>query len=820
MDSNKWQQIRSVFDEAIELDAGERENFLASAGLDDEILAEVRKMFAADDESLIWHSPFSQFSGNGSKAPEKIGNYKIIREVGRGGMGAVYEAMRDDGEFSQRAAIKIIKRGMDSDDILRRFRNERQILAELEHPNIARLFDGGVSDEGSPFYVMEFIEGSPIDAYCRENNLSVPEKLELFRQVCFAVSYAHSQLIVHRDLKPSNILITKNGAVKLLDFGIAKVLNSDPQEALGTATQLGMMTPAYASPEQVRGEKVTTVSDVYSLGVVLFELLTGGRPYQTEGKSYPELLDLICNTQPRRPSDTASAASLSAPEANFKNANLKGDLDNIVLKALQKDPVRRYASVEQFSEDIRRHLAGQPVTARPDTASYRFRKFISRNKVSAIAAALVFLSLCAGIALALWQAARAEQQRALAENRFAEVRELANSVIFKYHDAIAALPGSTSVRELLVKDATKYLDNLAKESGKDPALQRELALAYIKLGDVQGKAYAANIGDTADAVESYRKAVALLESAVSFDPQNNGLKSDLVKGYEALFQIYMRTSDPEKLLPLEKALRAQDEIMSAEPDNASYKLQKAGLLVLSGDTTGTVEGKLPVYQNALALSDELLRAAPGDKEVIRNNMRVNQRLGSTHTWLGDAADKNGDRQKASEHYALGLPYYERCFEMTKKLIAAEPENVSYQRNYAMGSINLAESYAKNRKRAESMLMIAECQKTLSQMEAEDKNNKEVRSDIAFSHESIANIWRSLGEINQEIAEKEKALAIQSGIWQEDTGNTEILSAVVKNRRALAELYKQTGDEKNAALHQRGLAEFETQRTELKNKGNR
>jgi serine/threonine protein kinase len=807
MNSARWQQIRSLFDEAVELDTAEREKYL-SAVTDKDILAEVRKMFAADNESLIQHSPFSDLSTDGgNRVPEKIGRYKIVREIGRGGMGAVYEAVRDDGEFSQRAAVKIIKRGMDSDEIVRRFRNERQILAELQHPNIARLFDGGVSSEGSPFYVMEFIEGLPIDNYCRENNSAVTEKLALFRQVCSAVSYAHSQLIVHRDLKPSNILITKDKNVKLLDFGIAKVLNSDSQESPGTATQLGMMTPAYASPEQIRGEKVTTVSDVYSLGVVLYELLAGERPYRTEGKSYPELLELVARTQPRKPSETASAALVKTNQAKCKNSNLKGDLDNIVLKALQKDPARRYHSVEQFSEDIRRYLDGQPVSARPDTFSYRLSKFVGRNKVPAIAGLLVFLSLCAGITVALWQTWRAEWQRTLAEHRFTEVRELANSVIFKYHDAIAALPGSTSVRELLVTDATKYLDNLANDSGSDPALQRELALAYIKLGDVRGKAYAANIGDTAGAVDSYRKAAALLEKAVAADKNNNELKFDLIKGYEALFQIYMRTGDPGRGPTLEKALALQDQLLAADPANVSYKLQKTSLLVLSGDTAAGFESKIPIFENALAVSSELLAAAPDDKDAVRTNMRINQRLGTTYNWLGDAAAKKDDKPKASQYYALGLPFNEKSLEMAGKLIGAEPNNISYQRNFAMGSINLAESFAKTGKRGEAMEMIGQCLKTLARMESEDKSNREIQSDIAFSHEAIANIWQWLGDTEKQIDESEKALAIQENIYKDDSFNAEIQSAVIKNHHALETLYRQKGNEEKAAIHRSSWQEL-------------
>jgi serine/threonine protein kinase len=819
MDPQKWQQVKSIFNDAVELDTGAREIFLASGSFAPEMLDEVRKMFAADREDLIEHSPFS--TNTEDKVPEKIGNYRIVREVGRGGMGAVYEAMRDDGEFSQRVAVKIIKRGMDSDDILRRFRNERQILAELQHPNIARLFDGGVSEHGSPFYVMEFIEGVPIDVYCREGNITVGEKLELFCQVCAAVSYAHTQLIVHRDLKPSNIIITADGVAKLLDFGIATVLGPESagsQETVGTATQFGMMTPAYASPEQVRGEKVTTASDVYSLGVIFYELLAGERPYRTDGKSYVEMIDLICNSALRRPSDTAQleTAEISEPQPAHKRL-LKGDLDNIALKALQKDPLRRYRSAEQFSDDIHRHLTGQTISARPDTFSYRLRKFAGRNKVAVVAGALIFLSLCAGFTIAMWQAVRAEQQRALAENRFSEVRELANAVIFKYHDAIAALPGSTATREMLVRDATRYLDNLAKESAENPALQRELALAYIKLGDVQGKAYAANIGDTAGAVDSYRKAAALLEGALVSAPADRDIKFDLVKAYEALFQIYMR-SDGDKMSALNRAMQLQEELSAADPGNPAYNLQEGSLLILSGDSTATIPEKLPIYEKALDLGESLIGRLPLDKDVIGFNMRADQRMGSALVWLGDAAQKSNDSQGAKNFYARALPFYERSFQMSNRLTELEPNNSLYRRNEAMAAINLAESYAKNGRRDDSMALIARCQKTIARMEEEDAGNKEVRSDIAFSHEAISKIWHALGDPARELTEIEKALEIQVAIFDDDNRNVEILGALSRNHRTALELLQASGNEQRAAYHRQKLAEINSLRATRKAPG--
>jgi serine/threonine protein kinase len=824
MDPEKWQKVKSVFNDVIELEPGRREDFLASNTAGNEILEEVRRMLGADDESLIVHSPFSklaEISENGNKPPEKIGNYKILRELGRGGMGVVYEAVRDDGEFSQKAAIKIIKRGMDSDDILRRFRNERQILAELQHPNIARLFDGGVTQDGSPYYVMEYIEGEPLDVYCREKNCGIGEKLDLFRQICAAVSYAHSQLVVHRDLKPSNMFITNGGDVKLLDFGIAKVLDIDGQDSQGTATQLGMMTPAYASPEQVRGEKVTTSSDLYSLGIVFYELITGERPYRTEGKTHAEMIELVCRSGVRKPSETARASGTESADGPTrlpaKNRLLKGDLDNIALKALQKDPARRYSSVEQFSGDIRRHLIGRPVSARPDTVSYRFKKFVGRNRVSALAAVLIFISLCTGITVAVWQARRAQREQALAENRFAEVRELANSVIFKYHDAIAALPGSTAAREMLVRDATKYLDNLAKESEADPELQRELALAYIKLGDVLGKAYAANVGDTAGATESYQKAVALLEKAVSSEPASNAARFDLVKAYEALFGIYMRNSNKEKPEVLEKALKLQEELLIAEPDNPDYKLEKANLLLLSGDNTGLVKEKLPFYDRALPLGEELYAGDPRNQEKIRFLMRINQRIGTTCDWLAEEErEKNGDAAAAKALYARALPFYERSLEMARTLFEIDPQNAPYKRNYAMGGANLAEIYAKNGKRAESLAMMERSMSILREVEKEDPNNKEIRSDISYAHESVANSYQSLGETDNAIRELEKAIIIQESIWRKDGFNDELMSATLRNHNKIIKIYAQAGDEKRAGARRSILQEIRAEIEKVRN----
>lgn len=457
----------------------------------------------------------------------RIGPYRLSRELGRGGMGTVYLGVRDDDAFQKRVAIKILERGMDTDAIVRRFRNERQILAGLEHPCIAGLLDGGSTPEGLPYFAMEYIEGQAIVDYCESRQLDTTARVKLFQSVCAAVQYAHQNLIVHRDIKPANVLVTTDGTPKLLDFGIAKLLDPElwGQTLAPTAAGLQLMTPEYASPEQVRGDAVTTATDVYSLGVLLYELLTGRLPYRLTSRAPADIVRAVCESVPMRPStavtqlagvdpnvesppsdgrpDTSSPRSgreRPRPDTDRLRRRLAGDLDNIVLKALSKEPSRRYASVDQFSEDLRRHLAGLPVIARKDTLGYRTAKFVRRNRAAVAAGAMTFAALIAGIVGTTWQARAAQRERLIAEQRFGDVRQLANSLLFEVHDAVRDLPGSTPARQLLVSKGLEYLDKLSRDAGDHPELQRELASAYLKVGDVQGRPFNPNLGDTSSCV--------------------------------------------------------------------------------------------------------------------------------------------------------------------------------------------------------------------------------------------------------------------------------------------------------------------------------
>jgi eukaryotic-like serine/threonine-protein kinase len=422
MTPERYQQVKELFQSALEREGSQRKRFLAEACAGDPSLREeVESLLTSHEEapSFIESSALEIVSKVLPDQPDKqmvgqrIGPYKVIREIAHGGMGAVYLAFRADDEYQKQVAIKLIKRGMDTDSIIRRFRNERQILANLDHPNIARLIDGGTTEDGLTYFIMDHVEGLPIDAYCDAHKLSIVERLKLFRTVCSAVEYAHQHHVIHRDLKPSNIFVTVEGVPKLLDFGIAKVLNPEPPFQTVESVGLGPMTPDYASPEQVRGETITPASDVYSLGVLLYELLTGHRPYRIKSRTPQEIERVICEEEPERPSRaigcieevpgsdgtseiTITPESVSATrdgQSEKLRRYLAGDVDKILLMALCKESERRYLSVEEFSEDIRRHLEGQPVIARKDALYYRSTKFIKRNKATFVAVALTAVIL-------------------------------------------------------------------------------------------------------------------------------------------------------------------------------------------------------------------------------------------------------------------------------------------------------------------------------------------------------------------------------------------------------------------------------------------
>jgi serine/threonine protein kinase/tetratricopeptide (TPR) repeat protein len=724
----------------------------------------------------------------------RVGPYRLVREIGRGGMGAVYLAVRDDDAFQKRVAIKVLKRGMDTDAIVRRFQHERQILAALDHAFIAGLLDGGTTSDGLPYFAMEFVEGQPITEYCDARHLDTTARLQLFRQVCSAVQYAHQNLIVHRDIKPANVFVTKDGTPKLLDFGIAKLLNPElaGHTLVPTAAGLQMMTPEYASPEQVRGEPVTTATDIYSLGVLLYELLTARLPYRLTGRTAADVAKAVCESPPVRPSTAVTQLADGAttqgdsgrddapdserdvdPAAGRDRAargqvlrrRLAGDLDNILLKALSKEPARRYASVDQFAEDVRRHLVGLPVIARKDTIAYRTAKFVGRNRAAVVAGVLILLALVAGIITTTWQARVAQRERTRAETRFDDLRYLANAALFDLHDAIRELPGATPARQLLVSKGSEYLDKLAADAGSRPDLQRERAAGYIKLGDVLGRPFNPNLGDTEGALANYRKAAGILEGLGAATSPDAAFRRELATAYLRLSEVLAMTGETNEALTLARngvALQTQGGDDRALPADARRDLvagytRVGDLLMNTGDTKGTLEFR----RQAVEMMEAIAAAAPNDQANLRQLAIVYQKLGNN---LGNPNYPNiGDVAGALEQLENSTAVLERANGLY-------PSNAMFQKNLAVINSNSADVLLALERFDAALARQQRAQAVFETLADADPSNVVARNDLAISVYKLGAMMDARGNYGEAVRHYERAVSIHQALVAADPGN--------------------------------------------------
>ncbi len=775
-----WQQVKDVLASALELAPEERAAYLnqACAGNDplrhevDRLLVDEQAMAAQFlNETSLATTAASVLSESGRPwIGRRVGAYQVVKLIGAGGMGEVYRAFRADDQYRKEVALKVVRAGQDSDFVVIRFKNERQILASLEHPNIARLLDGGTTEEGTPYLVMELIEGRPIGDYCDARKLTISDRLALFMQVCAAVQYAHQRLIIHRDIKPGNILVTGDGVPKLLDFGIAKILDvaTEPGQAEPTLTMFQLLTPQYASPEQVRGEPITTASDVYSLGVVLYELLTGQSPYPRNSGAPQEAARAVCEFEPPKPStivrqqrapasqstprsDPEAKAYIGTPDRLAKQ--LKGDLDNIALMALRKEPQRRYGSAEQFAEDIRRYLAKLPVVARKDTPRYRASKFVTRHKAGVAATAVVALTMIVALVITM-------QQARIAKRRFNDVRSLANSLIFDVHDSIKDLPGSTPARKLIVDRALQYLNVLAQESGGDLGLQRELATAYEKVGVVQGDYLENNLGDSNGTLASYKKALEIRKQidAASSD-WNDHLA--LAEGYRLVAHQQWATGNLHGAREnIDHAIAISEELNKAQPDNSkvmyevSFDHEVSGTIGYPGDPAAT-QKIIEDYRRALAEDELSLKLKPDDVRTL-------------HGYSMDLSDI-GSILEASDPRAA-LTNYQKALEINLRLAQLSPE-LRYRRSVAIAYGSIASVYddiGDYGNVAENNMKGLEIYQDLNRV---DPKNALLRQGLAIAYVNTATAWARVGKTETALDYSGKGVEIMRALVAAAPQNT-------------------------------------------------
>jgi serine/threonine protein kinase len=720
-----WRQIQDIFKRALELPTSERAEYVNRACGDDEALvSEVHSLLANDtSNTATLHAlvasnlqELTQSSGC-SEIGMRVGPYRLVRELDGGGMGTVYLAVRSDDHYFQIVAIKTIRSGMMSPALVQRFRTERQILATLTHPNIGAILDGGDTEDGRPYIVMEYVEGQPITQASDSRDLSIRERVELFRSVCSAVRYAHQKLVIHRDIKPSNLLVTPDGIVKLIDFGISKPLVPELIPGGPSPTEDGqrLMTPDYASPEQLLGHEVTTATDIYSLGVVLFELLTGSRPYVVRNLSPAAVEKIVCERETRKPSSVPGLP-------NRTKKTLAGDLDRIILMAMEKDASRRYVSADDLDQDLLRFLDSKPVRARRSTSIYRLRKFVARHRTPTLMAGATSAVLAGSM---LFFSAESH----LADVRLKRIQTLADAAISDMTQKLQQSSASVELQTSVFQGTLGYLNQLRQESWNDPRLLLKLSKAYSRVGDLEGSPVAASLGNTQDAISSYQGALRTAIAARNRLPGEESMKA-VIEAYQQLGQLEFfsgnlreahdhyqqgltvarelsrqRPDDPScnRLLAINYAGLGNVQLNNLETDKAVESF-RTGLRVLGPDPNGaedydrtlaTFYGRLGLalnelgsnadaiasYQRAIAIDEDLLRKFPS-RRTRRSLFALYSNIVGT---LAGREVLNAGKVREAQMYAR------KSVTLAEQLAAGDTTNVQARADLAGAYIRMGDS---------------------------------------------------------------------------------------------------------------------------------
>ncbi len=766
--SEQWREIEAIFDEVCLLGDETRRAILDQRCHGDETLrSEIERLVRAYHQERAANAEIAS-----SSTGRRFGAWETVRLIARGGMGEVWLARRADGQHEQQAALKILSPYLAASDSVDRFRRERELLARLEHPNIARLMDGGMTPLGEPYLVMEYVEGARLDRYCEERALTVRERLLLFLKVCAAVASAHQYLVVHRDLKPANILVTSAGEPKLLDFGVAKVLNAEGLSQTATANLF--LTPLYASPEVFRGQPATIGSDIYSLGVVLYELLTGRRPFDASRLSPAALVESVTEKDPGLPS--------SACQGKLKDL-LRGDLDSIVLKALARNLKERYQSVGELADDLNRYLEGQPVSAVHGSRWYIARKFVRRNALAVSAAAILLLSLSAGLAGTLWQASNARQQRLNAEQRFNDARQLANYLLFDLYDSVGNIPGAMPVQRDMLQRSLQYLDRMSAIRTNDPALRLELAQGYLRLGTILGRKLGSGdyLGDTNLGLVSDRKALAIIEPLAAERPADLATRRTLAAIERQLgVALVVELKYADAFPWLQKSAQISDEIAKSHPTDLASLLDAGESWQTLGKQMSEKGGY--VAFNAVVPIEYLNKGVQYFQAALRlspTNTTALMAVAETYEAIG-RADSLPNPSKGTQDYQIGLDALARLSESERQ--TAEARQVR-----ARLLVLLGWNQGQLGRLKESLATLEAARPLLDAQAAADPQNAGAEYRRFELYRSLGIVYGYARDTVRSLADLRMSLSIIEKIMKRDTGNANypVLRAEMQGRVATA-----------------------------------
>jgi tetratricopeptide (TPR) repeat protein len=764
-----WKRLEPLLGQALELERGRRSAWIEALGAQHaDLVPLLERMLRTHDvaerarelETVPKLAPPPSAFAQG----EAVGPFRLLRPLGRGGMGEVWLAAQVDGRVERQVALKLPTVLGAGDIRAERFRRERDILARLVHPNIARLYDAGASDSGQPWLALEYVEGETLDAHVARTGPSIAARLALFRQVLAAVAHAHRHLVVHRDLKPGNILIDRDGQVKLLDFGIARLLEGGAAGAGGgDLTRIGgrVLTLRYAAPEQVAEGAITTATDVYSLGVVLHELLAGASPYRAVRESRPLTEHAIATEDVALPSSLAPG--------------LAGDLDAILLKALRRDPAQRYPTVEAFDEDIRRFLEQRPVLARAGTWRYLAGRFLRRNRVPIAAVGTVVAALAIGLVLAERERRVAVAERARAQQHFDSVRKLANTFIFDVHGELSELPGALKAREILMKTSLEYLDALAAEAGADPGLQFELAAAYRRIAMVQGQPGASNLGNLAAAVRNLEKGKALMVAVDRVRPDDiAALREHVILSYQ-LARAYTMQADPRWQGEIASTVELATRVAALPGANMRDRARVGGAMSEQAHLAMFMVGQSPEVEaqaeKAIAVLEALAKEDPAHVTVRGNLVASYQRIAEILT--GDRRTREGALRAAQ--------YRRKALDMVRELRRELPNDQRYRSVEIENLAGLTSDHLVSERPREADAAAAQARAAMRSALAAEPDNADIAHTAVYVLALSSTAARRVGDLPRAIGEAREALALDAKRPAESRGSRE-----ARNNRAEAQ----------------------------------